>query len=172
MRSRRLPALFTHVSPIHSDGRCGVELSFRPTGVRAPTDRIDDLAVLGPEPSVDAVQGLGKVLRLLRAARLARPARPRCLLGRAQQTSALLERALGTAVILHVRPRSCVSFTLWTEAGLERVDDVAEVVESEDAYLVVRQGGRAPLRMARDSVSRTHMQCSTWYEILGIDPGG
>lgn len=166
MGLRRVPAVFAEVAL--AVGACGVELSFRPLRADSLPTPVRDVADLGPEPSVTTVRGLGKVLRLLRAARLARPEDPRHLLGRPGEAAALLERALGTAVVLRLRPRAEVRFLAWTDRGVESIDEVSEVLEGGDAWLVLRRNGRAPVRVARDSVIRTRTQCDTWYEVLDI----
>jgi hypothetical protein len=160
--------VFSEVAP--AVGACGVELSFRPLRTEALPTSVRDVADLGPEPSVTTVRGLGKVLRLLRAARLARPEDPRHLLGRPGEVAALLARALGTQVVLRLRPRAEVRFLAWTERGVESVDEVSEVLEGGDAWLVLRRNGRAPVRVARAAVIRTRTECDTWYEILDITP--
>jgi hypothetical protein len=164
--SRRIPAIFTHVAL--ALGSCGVELCFRPLRPDPRPESVRDLADLGPDPSVASVRGLGKVLRLLRAARLTRPEDPRLLLGRPGEAAALLERAVGTSVVLRIRPRAEVRFLAWTERGVEAIDEVSEVVEGEDAWLVLRRNGRTPVRVLRDAVVRTRTQCDTWYEVLDI----
>lgn len=151
-----------------AEGTCGVELSFRPLRAETLPTPVRDVADLGPEPSVTTVRGLGKVLRLLRVARLARPGDPRHLLGRPAEAAALLERALGTSVVLRLRPRAEVRFLAWTERGVESIAEVSEVLEGGDAWLVLRRNGRTPVRVARDAVIRTRTQCDTWYEILDI----
>ncbi len=166
MGSRRVPAIFTDVAL--ALGACGVELCFRPLGTDPLPEHVRDVADLGPAPSVTAVRGLGKVLRLLRAARLVRPEDPRHLFGRPDEAAALLERAVGTAVVLRIRPRSEVRFLAWTERGVEAIDEVSEVVEGEDGWLVLRRNGRSPVRVLRDAVIRTRTQCDTWYEVLDI----
>jgi hypothetical protein len=164
--SRRVPATFADVAA--APGSCGVELGFRPLRPDSLPERVHDVADLGPDPSVTTVRGLGKVLRLLRAARLARPGDPRLLLGRPAEAVALLERALGTSVVLRIRARAEVRFLAWTDRGVEAIGEVSEVLEGGDAWLVMRRNGRPPVRVARDAVVRTLTQCDTWYEVLDI----
>jgi hypothetical protein len=162
-------AAFTEVAPVLGDDACAVRLCFRPTRTRPFVERIDDIADLGPPLTVETVRGIGKVIRLLRASRLAGPEDPRELIGRAKEVAALLERALGVSVVLRVQPRSRIRFLAWTEHGVERIEDVAEVREDADAYLVLRQSGRLPVRLPRASVVRTRTDCETWYEVLSIE---
>jgi hypothetical protein len=81
---------------------------------------------------------------------------------------ALLERALGTSVVLRIRARAEVRFLAWTDRGVEAIGEVSEVLEGGDAWLVMRRNGRPPVRVARDAVVRTLTQCDTWYEVLDI----
>ena len=80
-----------------------------------------------------------------------------------------VQRALGTRVRLQVRPRFRVRFTFWTESGVESVSDVAEVLEDESAYLVLRLGGRFPLRLPREQVVRQRTEAESWYEVSSIE---
>lgn len=166
--NRRVVATFDRVRPHFRHGAAGVELGFRPGRWRASLDRIDDWAELGPELTIATVFGLGKVLRILRAARVVAP-EPAALLGNAGVAADLLTRALGTELVLGVRPRSRLRFVAWTETGVETVEDVSEVVESEDAYLVLRRRGRFPVRLPRESVVRRRTERENWYEVLEID---
>ena len=60
-------------------------------------------------------------------------------------------------------------FTVWTESGVESVSDVAEVLEDESAYLILRLGGRLPLRLPRERVVRQRTESETWYEVMSIE---
>ena len=81
----------------------------------------------------------------------------------------LLERAAGTRLALGLRPRSRVSFKAWTEEGLERFDDVREVIETPDEYLVLRHWGRFPARVPRARVVRRQTDCERWFEVVEIE---
>lgn len=166
---RRVVATFVGVTPVRSSTRRGVVLSFEPARLRLEIDRIDDFAELGPELTVAAVAGLGKVIRILRAARLAGPKDPRELLGQEERAAALLERARQTVLQLALRPRTRLRFVAWTESGMESVEDVVEVLESPEAYYVIRRAGRYPVRVARDAVVRHRTELERWYEVVSIE---
>jgi len=166
---RRVVARFDHVEPVAEDDCQGVELGFRVTSPRFGAERVDDFALLGPELTVPAVEGIGKVLRILRAARIATPRDAFALAGRAQGASDLLERALGRDFALEVKPRSRVRFTAWTESGVETVDDVSDVVESNQGFLVMRHGGRFPQRFERAAVVRRQTETRRWFELVGVE---
>jgi hypothetical protein len=60
-------------------------------------------------------------------------------------------------------------FTAWTESGVETVDDVTEVLEAPDAYLVMRRSGRFPVRVPRENVVRQQTELERWYEVTDIE---
>ena len=116
-----------------------------------------------------AIEGLGKVVRILRAARIAVPSDPMDWLGQESLVLERLDRAIGTPLVLGLRPRTRVRFTAWLEDRIQVIDDVADVVESPDAYYVHRQSGRFPVRVSRKSVIRHRTESLRWFEILSID---
>lgn len=147
----------------------GVALAFRADATQREVTRIDDFACLDASFSVESALGIGKVLRLLRAARVAAPREVASLQYDPVAAAALLQRALGVRVRLQVRPRSRVRFTFWTESSIESVSDVAEVFEDESAYLILRLGGRFPLRVPRERVVRRRTEAESWYEVVSIE---
>jgi hypothetical protein len=147
----------------------GVLLAFHPERPRVIDERIEDYADLGPALTVPAVAGLGKVLRLLRAARIAPPRDPLHLVGRHEMACELLSRAIGTPLRLALKPRIRLRFVAWTEAGVETIDDVAEVREYEDAWYIVRRYGHRPVRIDRASVLRQRTESHRWHEVLEIE---
>jgi hypothetical protein len=170
MASRvRTTARLSGVTPLRAEGRSGVTLSFRPRSSRLGLAQIDDWADLGPELSIPAIGGVGKVLRVLRAARIAAPPDPFDLVGREDRAARLLVRAVGTALRLALRRRSLLRFLAWTERGVETVSDVAEVREYDDAFLILRSGGRPPVRLERCDVIRQRKEFESWYEVLDIE---
>ena len=156
-------------SPEHPESVSGVALVFRSEGGNRAIGRIDDFACLDETLSVESALGVAKVLRLLRAARIAAPPQVDALKDDPDRAAALLERALGKLVRLEVRPRSRVRFTVWTESAVESVSDVAEVLEDESAYLILRLGGRFPVRLPREKVVRQRTESETWYEVMSIE---
>jgi len=162
-------ARLAEVTPLRSDERVGVVLSFQPRSGRLGVGRIDDWADLGPEFDIPAIDGVGKVLRVLRAARIVAPKDPLELLGCEERAARLLARAVGTVLRLAFRRRSRLRFVAWTEQGIETVNDVAEVQEHDDAYLVMRRGGRFPVRFERHAVVRQRREFENWYEVLDIE---
>jgi hypothetical protein len=167
--TRRLLSRFVEASPQKRDAGVGVWLRFEPMRPRSEEGRVEDWADLGPALTLPAVQGLGKVLRMLRAARVAAPRDPLGLVGQHDQAADLLRRAVGTEVRLALRARTRVRFLVWTERGVETVHDVEDVVTLPDAYVVRRIRGRFPLRFERSAVIRQRTESERWHEILDIE---
>jgi hypothetical protein len=169
--------VFTGAMPLPPDAPAAQEetpglrlqLQFRPERRRADVDRIDTEAAIGPQLDIPSVAGLGKVVRILRAARIAHPSDIEELAGREDQLLDLLRRAVGTSLAVELRPRSRMRFTAWTESGVETVDDVTEVLEAPDAYLVMRRSGRFPVRVPRENVVRQQTELERWYEVTDIE---
>lgn len=166
---RSIRAVFTGAVPMQTPDASGIVLGFCPQGSYPDSDRIDCPALLGPDQSVAAIAGLGKVVRILRAARIAVPSDPMGWLGQETLVLEQLERAVGTAVALRLRPRTRVRFSAWTEEGMEILDDIADVVEASDAYYVRLQNGRFPVRLPREKVIRHRTESLRWYEVLSIE---
>jgi len=162
-------ARFSEATPARRGEREGLTLRFHPATARLGVGHIDEWVDLGPDASLAAVAGLGRVLRVLRAARIAVEGAPEQLVGDVPRVASLLARAAGTEVRLVLRRRSMLRFHAWTEDGRQTIDDVAEVQEHDDAYLVLRRGGRFPLRFAREAVIRRQTECDRWLEIVDIE---
>ena len=172
MRSRRrVNAVLSEVAVVREDGRdtAALDLTFLPRRTRLAVERIEDRVALGPAGSIAAALGLARVLRLLGAARIAAPPEPAGLLDDPAGAAALLRRALGVEVVLALRPRSSVRFTVWTDRGVESVADVADVVEDEVSWLVHRRGGRPPVWVPRAHVVRRQTDCETWFEVTAVE---
>jgi hypothetical protein len=165
----RIRARFTEATPLRVNGGVGVRLRFRPEADRLGIDSFDDYADLGPALTVPAVTGLGKVLRILRAARIAAPPEPLDLVGDQDAAADLLARAVGTRLRLELRLRFRLRFEVWTEQGVEVVNDVMDVREEEDAYVVRRRNARFPVRFERASVIRQRTKAERWQEVLDIE---
>jgi hypothetical protein len=162
-------ARFLEATAIETTRRTGVNLAFRLNRAHLGVDLIEDFASLGPVLTVPAVDGLGKVLRILRAARLARPSDPLALVGDPESAAALLARAEGTAMRLHLRSRFELRFIAWTDSGVETVEDVADVHEYEDAYYIHRRGARSPRRFERSEIVRHQTEQRRWHEVVDIE---
>ena len=168
---RRIEACFSHALPLVGAERQGVLLVFEPISARTAAtlevSQIDDFADLGPELTVPAVRGIGKVLRTLRAGRIAAP-KPHALLGRARHAASLLARAKHARVALRVRPRVATRFVAWTESGVQSVEDVVDVFEYPDAWIVAPRRGH-PVRIERAGVARQLTETQPWWQVVAIE---
>jgi hypothetical protein len=166
--TRRIRARFTEVRPVASGDVVGVVLAFRPERSRIDVTVIEHFADLGPKWDLPAVGGTGSILRVLRAGRIVAPEAEE-LIGKPEQAAKLLERALGTAVSLELRRRSRIRFTVWTDEGVETIEHVRRVSESDDAFLVVRTPGLPPIRIDRERVVRQQKELERWWEVLDVE---
>ena len=168
---RRIEACFAYAAALVGTARQGVLLVFEPISARTTASlgatQIDDFADLGPELTIPAVSGIGKVLRTLRAGRIAAP-EPSALLGHAHDTAALLARAQGARVVLCLRSRVSTRFIAWTETGVQRVEDVVDVFEHADAWTVAPRHGQL-LRIPRAGVARQLTEAQRWWEVVAIE---
>lgn len=161
-------ARFVSARPDERNDCPGVLLEFSVERPRPELERVEDFAALGPPGAVAAVAGSGRVRRLLRVARIALPREATGTLASPEALSALLQRAIGTRVVLSLRPRSNFAFVAWTEAGIESVSDVSQVLHDDEAWLVLRHG-RPPVRVPRQHVVRQRLECQRWWEVLTIE---
>ena len=162
-------ARLAEVAAFREAETAGVLLTFRPEGRARAPERIEDVAELGPELTVETVSGVSKVLRILRAARVAAPRDPLALVGLEDEAAALLTRAIDAPLRLSYRPRSRLSFKAWTEQGVETIHDVAEVRDEGDEVIVVRRGERRPVRFDRETLVRRQTELEPWVEVLDIE---
>ena len=168
MAQSRIIARFADARAEPRDERSGIALGFEPLTGRLGVARIEDWIEVGPELSVDAALGIGKLLRILRVARVSAPFTPEELVGDLPRLLPLLERAVGTELRLVLRKRSKLHFLAWTEEGLLRFEDVSEIETHDDAYVVRPRGARFPRRLPRESVIRQQSETERWLEIVEI----
>jgi hypothetical protein len=170
--TRRIDARLEEVAPVGAPaGRAApaLRLVFRALRAAQAEAPIEDRVALGPALDLETAVGVGKLLRILRAARLAAPSDASVLLGDPTAAAELLTRAIGTRLVLEVRTRSDVRFTVWTEEGVESVDRVADVTEDAEGFLVRRRGTRRPVRVPREGVVRRRTTSERWLEVVSIE---
>jgi hypothetical protein len=167
--THRVRARLASVSPWRGGGQVGVRLGYQPERSRSIVDPIDDFADLGPEYCIAAVAGVGKVLRILKAARIACPHGIEDLLGQERRVARLLERAIDTPLLLGLRARNRVRFSAWTDEGIRSLENVSEVHETLDAYVIHLEKGRFPVRIPREAVVRQKTESEQWYEVVQIE---
>ncbi len=169
-KTRNIIVTLTAVEPVCSETQPGVLLTYRPYRAKLDTEVIEDFADLSlGEQTVPTVNGVGKILRLLRVARLAAPSDPTTLLGKPEEVCDTLERAIGIRFRVKIRSRSRIRFVAWTETGIETVENVTEVIETPGDFFITLQRGRFPLRIPREKVIRHQTEMNYWWEVLSIN---
>jgi hypothetical protein len=128
-----------------------------------------DLIPLLPLGSLAAVYGVGRVLRLLRAGRIRAPDDPDRLGCDLAAAAALLDRCRGARVVLGVRRRFERAMTVWTEAGVERIERVVDFREDASGLAIWRQGAHSALRLPRERIIRYATSSSDALDILSIE---
>jgi hypothetical protein len=145
----------------------GVRVAFEPDSGRP--GRLEDYLVLAPEAELRAVQGVGRLLRILRAGRVAAPAEPGALFREPERAAELLRRCLGARVRLRVARRLERVLTLWTESGVERIERVVDYEEAGDELAVRRRGAATVLRIPRRTLVRYAASAHESFEVTGIE---
>jgi hypothetical protein len=166
--TRRVHATFTCVKPVEQEDLVGLMLTFEPMRSRIVTESIENFVDLGTGQDASSVSGVGKVLRLLRCGRISASREPEDYIGKPVETCALLERALGTDVVLDLQARSRVHFSVWTEHGVETIRDVKEVVELEDGFLAVPFLAPFASFYSRKDIVRQNTEVERWYDVVDI----
>ena len=145
----------------------GLGLCVRYTPKRGFPPELVDHVVLGPEGEVDAVRGVGRLLRVLRAARQRAPAAPYRL--SPEEAAEFLQRCRGTEVVLQVKKRFERVLSVWTESGVERFGGVIDYQEEADGLAVKRRGGRSTLLIPRESLIRYEASALEHLEVIAVD---
>ncbi len=166
--NRSVHAIFTGVKPVEQEDLVGVMLTFEPQRSRIVTETIEDFAELGTDQDVSAVSGVGKVMRILRCARISAPRTPDAYMDKPLEACALLERAIGVELLLELKARSRVHFSVWTENGVETVRNVKEVVELEDGFLAVPFVAPFATFFSRKDIVRQNTEVERWYDVVNI----
>lgn len=130
---------------------------------------IEDRLRLGPPGDVGAVYGVGRWLRLLRAGRVHVSDDPYLICRDVSRAHELLCRCIGSHVVLSVARRLERFLTLWTDAGVERIDAVIDFVESADGLTVRRRGGGPLIHVPRDSLIRYESGARERLEVVAVE---
>ncbi len=145
----------------------GVIVRYAPR--RGTPAEIDDRISLYPPGEMSTVNGIGRLLRILRAARVRAPSDPYVTCADPERAAELLQRCRGTILDLSVARRYDRGLTLWTESGVERLSGVIDWEETPDALEVRRRGGRSVLRIAKHTLIRFEPSSEEYYVVTSID---
>ena len=130
---------------------------------------IVDWLVFEPRGQPQAVNSVGRFLRILRAGRIRPPDDPYALGAEPGRAADLLQRCAGTKLKLRLRQRIERTLSVWTEAGVDRFERVIDVDETRDALVVRRTGGRSALRIPRDSLVRFELTSVEKLEVISVE---
>jgi len=133
----------------------GTGLLLHYTPLRGQAREIEDFICLGPRGELSAVQGVGRLLRILRAGRVSPPADPYALDDEIEQAVELVERCRGARVQLRVARRMERTLTLWTESG--------------DLLTVRRHGAQTLLQIPRRQLIRYAPSTREYLEVVSLD---
>jgi hypothetical protein len=148
----------------------GLDLAVRYAPVRGSPPEIVDRITLGPRGEVGVVEGVGRLLRLLRAGRVRAPADPYALYENPEHAEELVARCQGAKVRLEVKSRFDRVLSIWTESGVERIAGVLDFHEEVDVLAVRRKGGQTLLRIPRASLIRYEAASTEYLQVVSIDP--
>jgi hypothetical protein len=160
--TRKLEAILVGAE---SDG-AGVRVHYSP--LRGMSAELEDRVSLG-DRDLSSVHGVGRVLRVLRAGRVKVPADPYTLGDDPESTASLLRQCRGTLVTLHVARRFERRLTVWTEEGVNRIDQVIDVSEDAAGLSVRRRGGSSVLRIPKTSLIRYSVSTREYPEIISVE---
>jgi hypothetical protein len=147
----------------------GAALVLRFEPLRGDRTPIEDRIRLDPPGEMPMVQGVGRLLRLLRAARVKGPENPYALAEDPDAAVALVRRCEGTRVTLHVTQRIERTLSVWTESGVERIGGVVDFGEDVDGLWVRRRGGQSILRVPRRTIIRFSCSSQRRPEIVSVE---
>jgi len=147
----------------------GTGLLLHYTPLRGQAREIEDFICLGPRGELSAVQGVGRLLRILRAGRVSPPADPYALDDEIEQAVELVERCRGARVQLRVARRMERTLTLWTESGVDRISRVIDYEEVGDLLTVRRHGAQTLLQIPRRQLIRYAPSTREYLEVVSLD---
>lgn len=162
-RVQKVAATVVHAE---ADG-AGVVVRYAPLRGSAP--ELEDRVSLGHGGDIETVNGVGRLLRVLRAGRVKSPDDPGDLRHDPDRTASLLLRCRGARVLLHVARRFERRLTLWTDEGVSRIDRVLDVTEDEEALSVRRRGGDSALRVPKGRLIRFSVETREYPEIVSVE---
>jgi hypothetical protein len=130
---------------------------------------VSEVVQLAPRGSLAAIQGVGRLLRILRAARLRLPDDPYALGDDIERALDLLERCRGARIRLALRRKLERHLLLWTEHGVERIPRVVDYEEGAEGIVVRTLGSQTPLWVPRRGLIRYAARSEESMEVLGVE---
>jgi hypothetical protein len=137
--------------------------------VRGDRTPIEDRIRLEPRGELPAIEGVGRILRILRAARIQAPDDLYALESRPEEIVSLLQRCVGARVYLHLARKIDRVLTVWTEAGVNRLEGVVDFGEDAEGLWVRRRGGQSVLRITRGSLIRFASSSVPRPEVVSVE---
>ncbi len=160
---RTIPAV---VVAAETDGAT-LRVRFAPTS--GNPNEIEDRIPFTPPGALAAVNGIGRLLRILRAGRIQIPQDPYKLGTQPEKALGLVRRCCGTLVHLQVTRRLERILTVWTDAGVERIRGVVDYTEEPDGLMVRRRGGQSVLRIPRKTLIRFSPSSREYFKVLSVE---
>jgi hypothetical protein len=161
--SRRVDAVVVDARAEGSD----IVVRFGPT--RGDPTPIEDRIRLEPRGELSAVEGVGRILRILRAGRVQSPKNPYDLPQGLDEILDRLNRCAGARLYLHLAQRMERILSVWTEAGVDRIGDVVDFGEDAEGLWVRRRGGQSLLRIPRRSLIRYASHSFARPEVVSVE---
>lgn len=144
-----------------------VVVRFEP--VRGDRTPIEDRVRLEPRGEMPAIEGVGRILRILRAARVRAPADLYDLENRPEEIASLLQRCVGARLYLHLAKKIDRVLTVWTEGGVDRIEGVVDFGEDGEGLWIRRKGGQSLLRVPRGSLIRFASSSVPRPEVVSVE---
>lgn len=153
------------MSGAHLDG-AELVVAYSPVTGRPP--ELCDYIRFAPVGEMHVVDGVGRFLRLLRAGRVVAPPDPYGLARNLPLAAKLAARCRGARVILDARRRYRRAMCIWTESGLDEIEDVIDFSEESTELVIRKRGVHTPIRIPRSSLVRFEPSSREYLEIVGV----
>lgn len=137
--------------------------------VRGDPTPIEDRIRLEPHGELPAIEGVGRILRILRAARFRTPERPYEFAADPERLQASLRRCIGARVVLKVARRVERVLTVWTDAGVDRIGGVVDFNEDREGLRIRRRGGQSLLLIPRRSLIRFTCDTFAHPQVIAVE---
>ena len=137
--------------------------------VRGDPTPIEDRIRLEPQGELPAIEGVGRILRILKAARFRTPDQPYEFAADPERLEASLRRCIGARVVLKVARRMERVLTVWTDAGVDRIGGVVDFDEDGEGLRVRRRGGQSVLLIPRRSLIRFSCETFAHPEVVAVE---